>query len=114
MISSSERISRRFFFTQVLQPIKGRRLFKVVPEETDDSERFKTLAAEATAAEGRQYADSRWHTSQGDLLVHEGKTYALTNQWGKRWLETMELLKERFPQVELGWEPSTREDDTAG
>ena len=99
--------------TQVLQPIKGRRLFKVVPEETDDSERFRTLAAEATAAEGRQYADNRWHTNQGDLLVHKGQTYALTNQWGRRWLEAMELLKERFPRVELGWEPSTREDDTA-
>ena len=92
---------------QVLEPIKGRRLFKVVPE---DLERFRTLDGEA---EGRQYADRRWQTDQGDLLVHQGQTYALTNQWGKRWLEAMELLKERFPQVELSWEPSASGDDTA-
>ena len=56
---------------QVLEPIKGRRLFKVVPEETEDPERFRTLDGEA---EGRQYADRRWQTDQGDLLVHQGQT----------------------------------------
>ena len=94
--------------TQVLQPIKSRRLFKFVLEETEDPKRFRNLATEASAAEGRGYDDRRWHTAQGDLLVHEGQTYALTNQWGKRWLEAMKLLKERFPQVELRWEESVR------
>ena len=94
--------------TQVLQPIKGHRLFKVVLEETEDPERFRSLATKVSAAKGQSYDDRRWHTAQGDLLVHEGQTYALTNQWGKRWLDAMKLLKERFPQVELHWEESVR------
>ena len=88
--------------TQVLQPTKRNLLFKVVPKETKDPERFRNLATEVS----RGYDDTRWHTAQGDLLVHEGQTYALTNEWGKRWLEDMKLLKERFPQVELRWEES--------
>ena len=94
--------------TQVLQPIKGRQLFKVVLEETEDPERFRNLATKASAAKGRGYDDRRWHTGQGELLVHEGQTYALTNQWGKSWLDAMKLLKKRFPQVELRWEESVR------
>ena len=93
---------------QVLQPLKGHRLFKVIQEGTEDPERFRNLATEASAAEGKRYDDGRWHTAQNDLLVHEGQTYALTNQWGKSWLEAMKLLKERFPQVELRWEESVR------
>lgn len=92
---------------KVLQPVKGQRLFTVVPEETADPERFRALAVEITAADGRQFDDRRWHTHEGDLLVHDGHTYALTNQWGKRWLEAMEMLKQRFPQVELRWEPTS-------
>ena len=81
-------------------------LFKVVPEATKDPERFRTLAVVVTTAEGRQYKDSRWHTDTGDLLVYKGKTYALTNQWGRRkWLKAMELLQERFPDVGLQWSP---------
>ena len=94
----------------VLQPVKGRRLFTVVPEETADPERFRSLAGEVTEAQGRQYNDRRWHTHEGDLLVHDGQTYALTNQWGKKWLEAMELLKERFPQVGLRWEPTSLDE----
>ena len=94
----------------VLQPVKGRRLFTVVPEETADPERFRSLAGEVTEAQGRQYNDRRWHTHEGDLLVHDGQTYALTNQWGKKWLEAMELLKERFPQVGLRWEPTSSDE----
>ena len=67
--------------TQVLQPIKGRQLFKVVLEETEDPERFRNLATKASAAKGRGYDDRRWHTSgQGELLVHEGQTYALDDE----------------------------------
>ena len=93
---------------QVMRPLKGQRLFKVIQEETEDTEQFRNLATRASAAKGRGYDDRRWHTAQDDLLVHEGQTYALTNQWGKRWLDAMKLLKERFPQVELRWEESVR------
>ena len=36
---------------------------------------FRSLATKVSAAKGQSYDDRRWHTAQGDLLVHEGQTF---------------------------------------
>ena len=78
----------------------------MVDGETHDVEKFRELATADAASGGRSYDDRRWHTRDGDLIAYDGKTYALSNQWGRRWPRAMELLKERHPELHLEWIPT--------
>ena len=91
---------------EAMQSVGRRKPFLVVPEATDDADEFGRLASAAATARGRRYDERRWHTKPGDLLVFEGKTYALSNQWGARWPSVMQALKDRFADVDFTWTPS--------
>jgi hypothetical protein len=85
---------------------KGNAFF-VIDTVTEDVDEFRALAAQAAADTGRPYDDRRWHTKEGDLLVSEGRTYALTNQWGgDRWITVMQSLQAKYPGVGLRLVPS--------
>lgn len=58
---------------------------------------------------GPKYNERRWHTHEGDLIVHGGRTYAMSNQWGRRWAERMARLKESYPELGLEWKPSAED-----
>ena len=90
---------------EVLFPVRGKRAWRSIDAETADAEEFKALAAADARSKGRRYDDRRWHTKDGDLVANQGRTYAFSNQWGSRWPEAMELLKGRFPEIGLAWEP---------
>ena len=47
----------------------------------------------------------RYFSKEDELFHIDGKTYLLTNQWGHRTLEVVELLKINFPDLEIEVSP---------
>jgi len=97
---------------EVLSAIRKGRLWRVVDGRCADVEEFKARAGADAAAKGRVYDDRRWHTRDGDLIVHGDKTYALSNQWGRSWPAAMKALQQRFPELGLELVPATAQPGT--
>lgn len=55
---------------------------------------------------GRAFDGRRNFCSEGELIVHEGKTYAFTNQWGLRTLKAMDQLIAAFPDSAISYRQS--------
>lgn len=89
-----------------LRGAKGRRAWRVIGEETTDTDRFREVAELDALNSGRPYDDRRWHTRSEDLIAVDGKTYAFTNQWGRTWVDGMAALQSTFPQLGIDWTPS--------
>ena len=53
---------------------------------------------------GKLPKTKRYFCKQDELFLVDGKTYAMTNQWGVRTLEAVGLLSERYPQLEVAIE----------
>lgn len=85
------------------------RLWRSVDGEVTNPDEFHVLAAADAPNVGSKYNPRRYHTHEGDLVTHDGRTYALTNQWGSRWAEAMGELKKNFPELGLDWSPSSEE-----
>ena len=83
--------------------------FLSVDKECEDVDEFNSLTAAELAAVGKEYKRSRWHTAPGDLLQEEGRTYVLTNQWGRHWPSFMAALQQRYPQIGLAYRPTEPE-----
>ena len=80
--------------------------WQIVEGEFKDADEFREQATEQTRQAGKKYDDRRWHTGQGELFVHEGRTYALTNQWsGDEFISSMERIRGKYPEIGLKWEP---------
>jgi len=81
---------------------RSNRVWLAVPG-TVNGVTFRKLATE----NGESKFDPRRWASEDDQLVHfEGKTYAFTNQWGRKgWLRAMNLLKARYPQFNISFSP---------
>ena len=92
---------------EMLAPVKGGRVWFAIAGETHDRDEFHQLATADAETNGRRYEDRRWHTSKGDLFIHEGRTYAFSNQWGQSWAAAMKILQDQSPGVEFTWEPTT-------
>jgi hypothetical protein len=70
-----------------------------------DAPEFRRIA-DAQTSSGTYH--SRWFCGDGELIEANGKTYALSNQWGDPyWLKAMTLLKERYPQFKIDFSSST-------
>ena len=62
------------------------------------------LQLKAEAADGGKAFDGRRNfCSEGELIIHEGKTYAFTNQWGHRTLKAIDQLIEAFPSEAISY-----------
>ena len=91
----------------IVDPIRKKaRTWRAVDGEIRDVEEFNQRAAADAEAGGASYHSRRWHTNDGDLFVHDGKTYVFSNQWGRSWAGAMELLKESYPDIRLEWVPT--------
>jgi hypothetical protein len=91
--------------SEALKDVRSR-VWRTVDGEIRDSDEFRESASRDAESGGRSYDDRRWHTNEGDLVVSEGKTYAFSNQWGrKRWDPAMLALKRVFSSVEVAWDP---------
>lgn len=62
-----------------------------------DADQFAKRMEEAASSGGLAWDPRRWH-ADGDALIHSGeKTWALSNQWGGRAGEAIELLLAHWP-----------------
>lgn len=50
---------------------------------------------------GKLPKTKRYFCKQDELFVLDGKTFAMTNQWGLRTLEAVELISSKYPQLEI-------------
>jgi hypothetical protein len=53
---------------------------------------------------GKLPKTKRYFCKQDELFLVDGKTYAMTNQWGIRTLEAVNLLSAKYPQLEIAIE----------
>lgn len=60
---------------------------------------YKTLDTE-----GELPKTKRYFCKQDELFHIDGKTYALSNQWGVRTLEAVDLLSEKYPEKNINIE----------
>ena len=76
------------------------RLFFIL-DGTLSSEQFIKEASGKLGANGKVFDASRWFCEEGELIIQNGKTYAFSNQWGIRWMEAINLLKDSFPEAKI-------------
>jgi hypothetical protein len=62
-----------------------------------DSETFCEIALKAAKADGPAFDSRRWFVADDQLIRQNGRTYALSNQWGSKTGEAMRRLIEAFP-----------------
>lgn len=92
------------------------RIWRVVEGEVGEEE-FNRLARELRKAQGKRgHAPGRWYAEEDELMHVDGRTYALTNQWGgENWLRAMRNLQEAFPETEIEFAPAhPREEGAEG
>ena len=53
---------------------------------------------------GKHPKTKRYFCKQDELFVDDGKTYSMTNQWGIRTLEAVDLMSSNYPQYEISIE----------
>jgi len=81
-------------------------LFYQFDAELDEEQVVARLAEED---KGGAVPKRRRYFSKEDELFHiDGKTYLLTNQWGLKTLEAVELLKKTFNDIEIEVNPVTK------
>lgn len=86
---------------------RSNRVWCAVDGDVDAAE-FRSRAAEQASAAGATFDPSRWSCDDDDLVHFNGKTYALSNQWGgEGWHRAMNLLKESYPQFKIGFSPAS-------
>ncbi len=77
-------------------PLKGNRLWRSSAGELNE-EAFSSRMEESATDGGPAWDSRRWHSTDGDLIVSNGKTWALSNQWGGKTSQAIEALFERWP-----------------
>ncbi|MBV6397249.1 MAG: hypothetical protein HFACDABA_02857 [Anaerolineales bacterium] len=95
---------------KINEVINWRRLFLQVDGilNSDDFIRAATVQRESG---GKMFEKRRWFCDDGELICIDGKTYALTNQWGNRWGSAIMLLKDTFLKAEIDFH-ATKESAT--
>lgn len=93
---------------KISELINWRRLFLQV-DGTLDSDSFIHTATAQREVGGKMFEKRRWFCDDGELIRINGKTYALTNQWGNRWGSAMSLLKDNFPEAKIDFWASKEE-----
>ena len=73
-----------------------------VLSEDQFASKLRTEAEEG----GRAFDGRRNFCSEGELIIHEGNTYAFTNQWGPRTLKAMDQLIAVFPDSAISYRQS--------
>ena len=70
--------------------------FDGILDEEIFSERLMTLDTG-----GKLPKTKRYFCKQDELFQIDGKTYAMTNQWGNRTVETVDLIKRHYPEMNI-------------
>ena len=72
------------------------RLWRRVDDQVGRDEFIKKAHAAAEIG-GPAFDPDRWHVSDEDLIVVSGRTYALTNQWGRKSEDALKNLVAKYP-----------------
>jgi hypothetical protein len=80
--------------------ITWRTVFYQVPADADDDSIGQRLANEY----GVEKPQKIWFLNEGEFVVHEGATYAVVKQWGKRTDEALRLLIKTFSPANISYE----------
>lgn len=75
-----------------------------------DGEHARRTFVPAAADALKKHTDEvakRWFVEDDELIVHEGKTYAVSSQWGARTEEALHILEDRFPNAGFHVEKAT-------
>jgi hypothetical protein len=83
-------------------------LFLEVPGIYNGQE-FIAKAIAARTSNGKNFAERRWFCDANELIYSDNKTFAFSNQWGHRWQEAVDILKENFPEAGIQYYPSKSE-----
>ena len=78
-------------------------LFQVFDGELNGSEVYKAIMDGHSG--GQVPRAKRFFTKEGEVFHSNGKTYALTNQWGKQTLDAVESLNKAFPDLNIRVSP---------
>ncbi|MGB6220695.1 endonuclease NucS domain-containing protein [Haloferula sp.] len=68
------------------------RFYEVEGIFTDEKTFSKEAGASATTNRGKAFRERRYFTADDELIHHEGKTYAFSNQWGTKTEKKMKEL----------------------
>lgn len=66
-------------------------------------EEFVADQTAVAASGGRSFDDSRYFCVDNELIHHDGKTYAFTNQWGRYTVRAIDNLIAAFPDVKISY-----------
>ena len=69
-------------------------------------EQFATELNGEAKSGGKPFDSRRSFCSEGELIIHEGKTYAFSNKWGPRTLKAMDQLIAAFPNSAISYRQS--------
>ena len=113
---------RRTIFRVVQALVKSGRAPKDIANTVDDKfykRRFRGAEGdlnerdfiEAVKQSRKTFSPGRWFTADDELMHYEGRTYALSNQWGRGgWTRAMEALAENYPSAEIRFSPTESAD----
>ena len=83
----------------------GTRLFMGVKGEVTSDE-FIRRANTIRKSDGRTFDTRRFFCGDEDLVIHSGRTYAFSNQWGGAdWEAAMNALRDTFPDQNIAFSP---------
>ena len=100
-------INDRGALPQEIDAALNRRNAWLAVEGSLDAASFKAAAMATAARGGSRFEPHRWFCAEDELFNVNGRTYALTNQWGgPDWLEAMRRLKENYRDAEIDFAPS--------
>lgn len=83
---------------EAAHPLRRRHLFLDVAGEVNAAEFLRSADADARSR-ARLFEAKRWFCDQAELLVADGRTYALTNQWGTDSELFLQSLVNKFPDA---------------
>jgi hypothetical protein len=64
-------------------------------------EDFIKAASAKLKVTGKTFDPGRWFYKDGKLVVQDGKTYAISTQWGMLTLQAVNILKRTFPEANI-------------
>jgi hypothetical protein len=102
-------ISRNVPFSEIRQSFPARKFIDVAGH--CDPEEFRKKVSDLRNRNGTTYDLGRFFTGPGELFVADGRTYALTNQWGRSRLPALDALISKYPDAKVSYAPTTSEED---
>lgn len=88
-------------------PERGDRLF-VSAEGELDAAAFERAVRASREAQGRSYDPARWFCEENELIRFDGRSYAVSNQWGGGTEDVIRALVSKFASAGVTAEPAAR------